>query len=79
MQLLTNAPVVAPDRDEIYISLYKDGVYRQRCGLHIEESIAPLMMVWRKSKASAKHSCVMCAYERRKGGGGDVTVIDAVE
>lgn len=77
--LLTDQPVVEPDENEIYLSLYRDGVYRQRCGRHIEESIAPLMMVWRKSKASARHSCVMCAYERRKGGGGDVVEIDAVE
>lgn len=79
MQLLTNAPVVAPDRDEIYISLYKDGVYRQRCGLHIEESIAPLFSIWTKQKASAKHGCVMCAYERRKGGEGNVMVDEVVE
>lgn len=77
--MLQDTPVVEPRTEDIYISLYNDGVYRQRCGFHIHESVAPLAFVWKKWRASAKHGCVVCYWEGRKGGGGDVVEIDAVE
>lgn len=76
--LIRDAPVVEPNREDLYISLYGDGVYRQRCGVHLHEAVAPLAFVWKKQRASQRHGCVVCR-EERKGGEGDVAVIEDVE
>ena len=76
--LIRDTPVVEPSREDLYISLYGDGVYRQRCGVHLHESVAQLAFVWKKQRASSRHGCVMCQVERR-GGGGDVAAIENVE
>lgn len=76
--LIRDTPVVEPSRDDLYISLYGDGVYRQRCGLHLHESVAPLALVWKKQRASMRHGCVVC-WAEQKGGGGNVATIENVE
>lgn len=60
-------------RKRVYIYLCNDGVWRQRCGRHIEEQgpYAPVNANRRESTGK----CVICDHERG-GHGGDATIPD---
>lgn len=58
-------------RQRVYIFLCKDGVWRQRCGRHIEEQ-GPYAPVNAYNRWESNGQCVICDHERGQGdGGGD--------
>lgn len=57
----------------IYLSLYQDGVYRQRCQKHIDAAPAKRMGAWKVWEATTKITCPVCWWEKQqKGGEGNV-------
>lgn len=58
-----NANIISAQPDEqnyIYIALYMDGVYRQRCATHLHWPKAKLVMIATKSPAGLRRSCPEC-------------------
>lgn len=76
--MLRDTPVVVESREDIYMGLYADGYVRQRCGIHLHESPTLLLRLLSTWRVSYRAGCIMCQAERR-GGGGDVAVIEDVE
>lgn len=60
-----NATSIAANSEEpnyIYLALYMDGVYRQRCQAHLHQPKAKLVMIATKAPVAIRYTCPQCAW-----------------